>query len=433
MKQRQLLKLGYVVALVLIAASLIYVACDTKKPTSIQPDDGAIAVLNKAKPYTIETIKPELKKLLAYLKRNPQTITTEVLAKAAERHATITDLGLSGKFPTEFPLENGNTFEVYIELYDGSVGAGSSIEDAEAYFALDIDRYTEEATAVANGYSFEAEVAATELNKSKGLYRDENSRRTRVINTKPQSIDYFWFLVGGEERLSKANEERIYQEWLNSKPGLAKAQSDPSTIYYWITAIRLDEDHDTASNEEFEIYYASYPGTGTTGAFNATTLFYFNGISHLDASGVSRYYSDVNNTNNTYYLPHAIAVEVLTPDSPAGFKLGAIEDDCSATVHKNDHHGGGYHNHVLYVDNIDVTNDNYAGSGNSYKWAILDDCSNDDDIYQWSGTVSFGSGPSCVTSIVPEVQAFFVKVCLRKGTVADADSWGSTQCSSCNF
>jgi hypothetical protein len=148
---------------------------------------------------------------------------------------------------------------------------------------------------------------------------------------------------------------------------LAKAQSDPSTIYYWITAIKLDEDLDSGSDEEFEIYYASYPGTGTTGAFNYSTLFYFDGISHVDASGVSRYYSDVNNSNNTYYLPHAIAVEVLTPDSPTGFKLGAIEDDCSKAVHKNDHHGGGYHNHVLYVDNIDVTNDTFDGSGSSYK------------------------------------------------------------------
>lgn len=62
MKQRQFLKLGYIVALVLAVASLIYVACDTKKPTSSNSQtEGAIAVLDKATPYTIEKIKPELK------------------------------------------------------------------------------------------------------------------------------------------------------------------------------------------------------------------------------------------------------------------------------------------------------------------------------------------------------------------------------------
>jgi hypothetical protein len=87
MKQRHLLKLGYLVALILVAASLIYVACDTKKPTSGESQtEGAIAFLNKSTSYTIETVKPELRKLLAYLKRNPQTITPAVLAKAAERH-----------------------------------------------------------------------------------------------------------------------------------------------------------------------------------------------------------------------------------------------------------------------------------------------------------------------------------------------------------
>jgi len=166
-KQRQLLKLGYLMALLLIVASLIYVACDTKKPTSAIESDSAIAVLNKSTPYTIETIKPELKKLLAYLKQNPKLITPQVLAEAAERHATINDLGLSAKFPSAFPIENGNTFEVYIELFNGSVGAGFSIEDADAYFALDIDRYPEDAEVADpdNVKNFKAYCAATEHNK----------------------------------------------------------------------------------------------------------------------------------------------------------------------------------------------------------------------------------------------------------------------------
>jgi len=281
-KQRQFLKLGYVMALSLIVASLIYVACDTKKPTSAIESDGAIAVLNKSTSYTIETIKPELKKLLAYLNRNPQIITPAVLAKAAERHATINDLGLNGKFPTGFPLENGNTFEVYIELFNGSVGAGTSIEDTDAYFVLDIDRYPAEAEVADpdNLHDFVAYAAATEHNKRKGLFQSPESRRQLALDSTTQKVDYLLFFVGGEEYLSNANQARLYQQWLNSKPGIAKAQLSADTEYWWITKIKLDKKKDSSS-EEFELYYGS---TGyETDPFNYFALLLFNGTYQNDA------------------------------------------------------------------------------------------------------------------------------------------------------
>lgn len=353
MNQHKFLKLGYVVALVLIVASLIYVACDTKKPTSSESQtEGAIAVLNQGTPYSIETIKPELKKLLAYLKQNPQIITPEVLTKTAERHATITDLGLSGKFPSEFPLEDGNTFEVYIELYDGSVGAGATIEDAEVYFSLAIDRYPEEVTLTGDKHSFQAEVAATSHNKRKGLYKDEKSRRSPTINSQPQRVDYLWFLVGGEERLLKANEERLYQQWFNSKSGLAKA--DATTQSVWITRIQVVVEKDTGSNDEFEMYVA--PATSSY-TFDATTIFVFDGQWRGDRTGTSRFYPDINGTG-TYTPPHAIAVEILTGGFPIGyFDICAIEDDCTAAVHKNQHQGGGRHAENINFHRIDVGTD----------------------------------------------------------------------------
>lgn len=422
-KQRQLLKLGYVMALLLIVASLIYVACDSKNPTSVQSEGDMIAVLNMSTSYTFETIKPELKKLLAYLNGNPQIITPAVLAKAAKRYATINDLGLSEKFPIGFPLDNGNTFEVYIELFDGSVGNGVTIEDADAYFTLDLDRYPEDAGVADPDHpplAFEANVAATTHNKRKGLYRDETARQKLMLKSATQKVDYLLLFVGGEERLSKANEQQIYQQWLNHNPGLAKAQADPATQYYWLTFIYLDDDQDFG-NEEFEMYYGPNGYNDAGSPFDATTLFVFDGQYRGDKSGGIRLYPDINGTGG-YILspPNYIAVEIVNPDSPAGFKLCAIEDDCTPSKHKND--GQGTHWHNLNVEDIDTEIKDWR----TYLFTILDDCVNDDDIYPNSGTVSFGNGSYCEWS-TPDGN--YVQIFMRKGTIAEAESdWNHQGC-----
>jgi hypothetical protein len=423
MKQRQLLKLGYIVALVLAVASLINVACDTKKPTSSESQaEGTIAVLDKTTSYTIETIKPELKKLLAYLIRNPQIITPAVLAKAAERHATIRELGLESKFPVEFPLGNGNRFEVYVELFDGSIGKGATIEDAEAYFTLDLDRYPEDAgvTDPDDIKSFNAYVAATEHNRGKGLYTGDESRRQLAIDSTTQIVNYLLFFISGEERLSPENEERQYQVWLNSRPNLSKAQSDTSAVYFWVSFINVSLDNDVG-NDEFEMYYSS---SGVQNdPFAATTTMIFDGSWHKDATGDYRLFPDINGPG-TYILapPNYIAVEIVDPDSPLGFKLAAIEDDCSTGQHKNHHSGGGFSNQCLlgmYIDNSTPI------SGYFPFW-ILDDCTNNDDMYSNSCTQSWGGAPECVWSVPP---ISHVVIFMRKGTINQAlNDWYHVPC-----
>ncbi len=422
MKQRHFLKLGYVGAFLLVVASMIYVACNVKNPSSEQSDDSTIAVLNQATPTNFETIKPELKKLLTYLQRNPQIITPAVLVKAVERYATVKDLGLVDKFPVEFPLNDGNTFEVYIELFDGSVGNGSSIEDTDVYFTLDIDRYPEDAEVVDpdNVKNFKAYVAATEHNKRKGLYTGDENRRQLAIDSTTQKVNYLLFFIGGEERFSRENEKRQYQSWLNSRSGLAKAQSNPSTIYYWVSFIHVSLDQNTG-NDEFELYYANQGGTETP--FQATTAWRFDGNVHQDATGNYPYFPDINGPGS-YVLspPNYIALEILTPDSPLGFNLSAIEDDCTAGVHKNNHTGGGFTQQIFWADFIDTK---IPVSG-YFRWTILDDCFNDDDIYSHSGTVSFGNAAECVYSVPPNSHVILF---LRKGTIDQAiNDWYHVPC-----
>lgn len=416
MIQRSFLKPGYAAAFLLVAVGLFYLACETQRPTSSEMA-SPIAEVVKGKTYSVETIKPELKKLLTFLKTNPQIITPAVLAKAAERHATIADIGLSGKFPAEFPLEDGNMFEVYIELFNGSVGSGTSIEDADVYFTLDIDRYPEEAGVVDrdNFHDFVAHVAATAHNKQRGLYQDSNSQQKLTLESNTQEVNYFLFFVGGEERLSKANQERLYQQWLNGRPGLAKAQADPSTEYWWIMKIKVDKKKDS-SGEEFELYYGPDGYDGVSHPFNSSALFLFNGTYQNDASGISRQCPDINGTG-VFTMPHPIAVEVLTPDSPAGFKICPIEEDCTPGYHKNG--GQGTYSFNMNIEDIDVM----TWFNRTYGFSVIDDCGDDDDIYNNSGTVSFGASPwQCVYSYP---SAPFVRLCLRRGRVGQADSsWG---------
>ncbi|MGH7495582.1 MAG: hypothetical protein ACREOO_24750 [bacterium] len=436
MKHPQQVKLGHLAAFVLIAACFIYTACDTKK--AITPEsEGVIATLREATPYTLADIKSDLRKLLTHLQLNPQIITSEVLAKttgrhatiAKGRHATINDLGLSQKFPLEFPLENGNTFEVYIELFKGSSGNAVSVEDVETYLILDLDRFPEEAGASNSDEinSFEAHVAATSYNKRQGLYTGAASRRQLAIDWKNPTVDYLLFIVGGEERLSQANQALRYQEWQNSRPGILKAQNNPDTECWWITWMRVFTIKDNFSGDEFELYYGGNgnEGSGFFDVFNSTTGWEFDGENHTDASGNTRFFPDIWGITDQLLMPHPIAIEVLTPDSPAGFKLCAIEDDCSATVHKNE--GTGSIPKTLNVYDIDA----FAAFTREYYFNIQDNCGDDDDIYIKSGTISFGDSiHNCAASYPSSAD---VKICLRRGTVAQADAgWPGIPCTAGN-
>jgi len=411
MKQHSLLKRGYVVVFLLVAIGLFYVACETKKPTAIDTT-GQIASIARGQTYSFETIKPELQKLLDYLKSNPQIITRAVLAKAVERHATVADLGLSDKFPGEFLLENGNTFEVYVELFDGSVGAAATIEDAEAYFTLDLDRYPDDAELTDRGsiYTFRAHVAATAHNMGKGLLAKEGSNPQLGLKSTTEKVNYLLFFVGGEERLSSERDEQIYQEMVAKVPGLAKAQQSSETFYLWLTQLYFDADNDWG-NEEFELYSAI--GTDATVPFEANTNWRFDGGNHTDFSGVSRSFRDVNDRDVLYVFSHPIAIAY----GNSIFKRAAIEDDCTAGSHKNAHHGGGKHNHYMY--GVDIINGLFSGS---FPFWIHDDCSNNDDIYTESMITHPGySTPECGV-FKPKGDEFSdVIYYLRLGTVTQAD------------
>lgn len=419
MKQHFLLKRGYVVVFLLLAIGLFYVACETKKPTAMDTT-GQIATIARGQTYSFETIKPELQKLLDYLISNPQIITPEVLAKAAERHATVADLGLGDKFPGEFPLENGNTFEVYVELFDGSVGAGASIEDAEVYFTLDLDRYPDDAELTDRGstYTFQARAAATTHNMSKGLLVKEGSIQQLSLKSTTEKVSYLLFFVGGEERLSQTNEKMNYLEMNAKASGLTTTQqvepppppppSDP-TIYVWLVRLTFDADNDWG-DEEFELYYGS--GDDATNPFEPSTTWLFDGRSHVDASGISRFFPDVNSRDVTYELEHAIALAPYGSD----FKLVAIEDDCSAGAHKNRHDGGGKHYHYIYGRNFWQTS--FEGE---FPFWIHDDCTNDDDIYTESAIASRPISTWGCVYVNPKGEFSDVKYVIRKGTVANAD------------
>lgn len=419
MNRHSFLKSGYTVVAVLAVVGSCYMACETKRPTSTETTSH-ISTVVKGKIYSFETIKPELQKLLDYLISNPQIITPAALAKAAERHATVADLGLSDKFPGEFPLENGNTFEVYVELFDGSVGAGASIEDAEVYFTLDLDRYPDDAELSDRGstHTFQAHMAATAYNMSKGLLAKEESSQQLSLQSTTEKVNYFLFFVGGEERLSDANEEKIYQEMVVSASARSKSQQFDPTIYVWLVRLYFNADNDWG-DEEFELYYGN--GSGATNPFGASTIWLFDGRSHVDASGVSRFFPDVNTRDVLYKIPHAIALAPYT----SSFKCVAIEDDCSSGAHKNDHSGGGKHNH--YVFGVNIATGFFQGQ---FPFWIHDDCSNDDDIYTESVIAHPGlTTPGCGI-FYPRGEFSDVVYTLRRGTVANADSnWaGAPSC-----
>jgi len=407
------LKHGYMLVLLLAAIGSLYVGCETQKPTAIETTKQ-IAGIAKGQTYSFETIKPELQKLLDYVKSNPQIITPAVLAQTAERHATVADLGLTDKFPSEFPLDNGNTFEVYLELFDGSVGAGATIEDAEAYFTLDLDRYPDEAELTDHGsmHTFRAHVANTAHNMSKGLLAKGSNPQLGLKST-TEKVHYLLFFVGGEERISDVNEERIHQETTATISGFSKSQGADPTIYVWLVELEFKADNDWG-DEEFELYYGD--GTSATNPFSPSTNWRFDGRSHVDASGVSRVFPDINKGGTTYSVPKDMPHAIAIGRSASDFRLVAIEDDCSAGAHKNDHHSGG--KHYEYIFGRSVWQIPFEGQ---YPFWIHDDCSNNDEIYTESAIAhEIFSTWGCVY-IEPKGEFSDVKYRIRKGTVADAD------------
>ncbi|MBN2009353.1 hypothetical protein JW960_08400 [candidate division KSB1 bacterium] len=406
------------VFLVLMTAIFFMTACNKQQPNDVKMEPG-VERLAKAGPYTLESIQPELKKLMKYLKRNPEFITPEVLTRTADRHATISDLGLTDRFPETLPLDNGNTFEIYIELFDGSVGSGKSVEDAEVYLTLDVDRFAESAgfKEQGNGYSFQAEVAATLLNRKKGVFKDDDSVKELTISDKHKNVEFLWFLVGGEERLSPENEERNYQDMLAGNPGLAKAQESTTTVYFWLTKLKLKADKDWGSNEEFELYYHWWYNAGRYYAFPATTEFIFDGGVHMDFSGNDRWFPDVNEENGYYVMSHPIAVAVPTDYT---WKIAAVEDDYDKGEHKNSEwQGTGLHYQYMHGLEIDI-NGNISIEGAYFYW-ILDDPNNDDDVYE--NSLITENGNNCVQNNEWEIDTPHVTYWLRKGTVAQAGSW----------
>ncbi|MCI0513006.1 hypothetical protein L0128_07345 [candidate division KSB1 bacterium] len=179
---------------------LIHLACENEISNLVGSKNQSIN-LKKASTYTYETIKPELNRLLFHLKTHPALLTSNCITKAAERFVTVAELGLKDHFSEAFLLNNGNTFKVYVELFNGSVGNPTNIEATEVYFALDVDRYPTESAFREDNHNlqFKAHVAATAYNQKKGLYQDENSQVWLTLNSNTQKVNYLLFFVGGED------------------------------------------------------------------------------------------------------------------------------------------------------------------------------------------------------------------------------------------
>lgn len=385
-------------------------ACKNTQPT--QNNAGiAVSELSKSGVVNYKTIEKELEKLLHHLSKNPAILTPDQIKDSDECHRTIPELGLVDKFTSEFLLEDGNTFEVHVELFCGSAENGPSVEDAEVYFMLDPNRFPMASQFTANheGAEFFSRVAATTHNKSKGLYKDEKSLQKLKLQSKSEKVNYLLFFVGGEEVLSAEKEEQYCQEMLAQTSGLAKAQSKQTSCYWWLTRLRLKTKHDYSS-EEFELFRAN--GCGTSYYFPASTHMRFDGGNHTDDSGYLRKYPNVN-SKRTYTPEHPIAIRNVNWN----FQLAAIEDDASAGAHKNDHHGGGgKHNHYLWGWKFPPPKVNISGT---YHFWIHDDVTDDDDIYSASLTGYSGGMPTTEIHISTTDVDYYV----RLGTVSQAGSW----------
>jgi hypothetical protein len=322
---------------ILVFMLLLQLACENEISNPVVSNNQSMA-LNKTSTYSYESIKPELTRLLLYLKTHPALLTPASIAKAADRFVTFPELGLKDQFPDEFLLNNGNTFKVYVELFNGSVGNATNIEATEVYLALDVDRYPAEAAfSEANqSIQFKAHVAATTYNQKKGLYQDENSQVWLTLNSKTQKVNYLLFFVGGEDYPPEFEGLPIGETLRTTPADASLIQAPQTTLYWWLISLKLKAKKDT-SNEEFELYWCN--GFGTGYVFQANTNHRFDGGSHGDFSGYSRSYPDVN-TYGTYTPSHPIAIDNYWDN----FQLAAIEDDDTAGSHKNSHHGGGKHN-----------------------------------------------------------------------------------------
>jgi len=416
---KKAIKSFFVILGLVLLASLIP-GCESNQPNLVNPVSSEEG-LSKASVVDFPTIETHLNKLMQHLCQSPNILTTERIRRAAERHITLSDLQLDDQFVREFQLKDGNTFEVNIELFQGSSENELSTESTPVYFILDPDRFPGASQFIeeVGGATFQANVAATKLNQSKGLYQNPSSQKQLFLSSKSQKVDYLLFFVGGEEVVSRENEERLYQEMLANRPGLAKALSPTTTLYIWLTGIKPKVDKDYGS-DEFELYSCDNPSTYSWYPFHASTALIFDGNTHMDLSGYQRYFPDVNGTNCYICTEHPIAVAWYSD-----FKLSAIEDDDGKGAHKNaetttsKHQENGMDIMQISGSICSPSPDNPFG----FWYSVLDDVTNDDDIYtdgliRWLGYNSS-----------PENQHTWYKTndvcyCLRLGTIYQAAEWG---------
>lgn len=230
-------------------------------------------------------------------------------------------------------------------------------------------------------------------------------------------MDYLLFFVGGEDRLSLENEERITHEMFSERQKLAKVQQTQDTNYIWLTQIQVKKDKDYG-NDEFELYYSSSYTCESWGPFQSSTNFRFDGGSHTDFSGYSRSFPDING-EGTYEPSHAIAVATYSQ-----FKLDGIEDDHTAGAHKNDHTSGGKHqeNGMDFIE-LDLSDDGYTEHEDwSFWFSIHDDVTNDDDIYN-DGLIRYTGYGAPPEDTHNEYVTSDINYWLRLGTVSQADEW----------
>lgn len=169
-------RLTLIYGLLFIIFAVINFSCNTHQPTSLNSETETLD-LNKSTGVDYKKIEGELTKLLNHLCQTPQILSPDKIRKAADRHVTISELKLDDKFPAEFRLDDGNIFKVHIELFNGSAANELSIESVPVYFVLDPDRFPNASQYVARGDGgiFTASVAATQFNRSKGIYQGDTS------------------------------------------------------------------------------------------------------------------------------------------------------------------------------------------------------------------------------------------------------------------
>ncbi|NUM81225.1 hypothetical protein HUU42_10500, partial [bacterium] len=118
----------------------------------------------------------------------------------------------------------------------------------------------------------------------------------------------------------------VMKETADEPSGLGKALATPG-IYITFISANLRKKNDSG-NEEFEVGYSDGPNV-TYDAFNATSALRFDGVSRLDAAGVTRLFPDIN-TATLYTAQQPIAMRKLDGiGAPSAWRLIATEDDAA--------------------------------------------------------------------------------------------------------